>query len=201
MRQLGLRATRLVYPLEALARDEIAEVRVTIAESDAELEAGQPYHIAVYFVVDETTWNTDPDGRGAIHAAFGRFVGDDAIAVAIVRHIGGFDLGFVAQHGKAGTLILGVLLVGVSAHLQPEAPARLGGEVGLRSLGRCVEDGKDALVASEASLPSRPQPVCTSSKISSSPQPALTPALTCRSPRASPTCAPQYSHCVSASHR
>ena len=37
--------------------------------------------------------------------------------------------------------------------------ARLGGEVGLRPLGRCVEDGKDALVASEATLPSRPQPV------------------------------------------
>jgi phospholipid transport system substrate-binding protein len=37
--------------------------------------------------------------------------------------------------------------------------ARLGGEVGLRLLGRCVEDGKDALVATEASLPNRPQPV------------------------------------------
>ena len=37
--------------------------------------------------------------------------------------------------------------------------ARLGGEVGFRPLGRCVEDGRDALVATEASLPSRPQPV------------------------------------------
>ena len=37
--------------------------------------------------------------------------------------------------------------------------ARLGGEVGLQPLGRCVEDGNDALVGTEASLPSRPQPV------------------------------------------
>ena len=37
--------------------------------------------------------------------------------------------------------------------------ARLGSEVGLQPLGRCVEDGNDALVGTEASLPSRPQPV------------------------------------------
>lgn len=69
--------------LEPLA-DEIAEVRVAVAESDAELEPGQPYHVAVYFVVDETTWNTDPDGRAAIHAAFGRFVGELAACQDIV---------------------------------------------------------------------------------------------------------------------
>lgn len=61
--------------LEPLA-DEIAEVRLAIAESDVELEPGQTYHVAVYFVVDEITWNTDADGRAAIHAAFGRFVGE-----------------------------------------------------------------------------------------------------------------------------
>ena len=37
--------------------------------------------------------------------------------------------------------------------------ASLGGGVGFRPLGRCVEDGDDALVATEATLSSRPQPV------------------------------------------
>lgn len=52
------------------------EVRVAIAESDTELEAGQPYHVTVFFVVDEATWNNDAEARAAIHAAFGRFVGE-----------------------------------------------------------------------------------------------------------------------------
>jgi hypothetical protein len=56
--------------------EQVAEVRVAIAESDVELETDQSYHVAVYFVVDETTWNTDPNGRAAIYAAFGRFVGE-----------------------------------------------------------------------------------------------------------------------------
>ena len=56
--------------------DDIAEVRVAIAEKDVELEAGHAYHVAVYFVVDETVWNTDIDGRASIHAAFDRFVGE-----------------------------------------------------------------------------------------------------------------------------
>jgi hypothetical protein len=56
--------------------DEIAEVRVAIAEIDAELEPGQPYHIAVYFVVDETVWNSDTAGRAAIYSAFDRFVSE-----------------------------------------------------------------------------------------------------------------------------
>lgn len=64
--------------------DEIAQVRVAIAENDAELEVGQPYHVAVYFVVDETTWNTEVAGRAAIHAAFGRFVGELAACEGVV---------------------------------------------------------------------------------------------------------------------
>jgi len=61
------------------------EVRVAIAESDAELEPGQPYHITVFFIVDEATWDNDAEARAAIHAAFGRFAGElaacDGIAV------------------------------------------------------------------------------------------------------------------------
>lgn len=61
--------------LEPLA-DEIAEVRIAIAERDAELAHDQSYHIAVLFVVDESVWNTDPDARAAAQAAFARFVSE-----------------------------------------------------------------------------------------------------------------------------
>ncbi len=63
--------------------DEIAEVRVAIEENDVELEPGQPYHVAVCFVVDETIWNTDADGRAAIYEAFSRFVGELAACEGI----------------------------------------------------------------------------------------------------------------------
>jgi len=56
--------------------DEIAEVRVGIAEKEQELEPGQPYHVAVSFVVDEEVWNSDVEGRKAINAAFAKFVAE-----------------------------------------------------------------------------------------------------------------------------
>jgi len=55
-------------------KDDIAEVRVAIAEKDQELAAGQDYTLAVYFVVDEAVWEGEIDGREAIHAAFAQFV-------------------------------------------------------------------------------------------------------------------------------
>lgn len=64
-----------------LFSDDIAEVRVAIKEKDRELEDTESYHVAVFFVVDEDTWNGDIDGRLAINAAFARFVGElDACA-------------------------------------------------------------------------------------------------------------------------
>lgn len=54
--------------------DEIAQVRVAIAEENTELEDGSPYRVAVYFVVDEDVWNHDVDGRNAIHLAFAKFI-------------------------------------------------------------------------------------------------------------------------------
>ena len=54
-------------------KDDIAEVRVGIVEKDTELDAGQDYHVAVFFVVDEAVWDEDVEGRGAIHAAFAKF--------------------------------------------------------------------------------------------------------------------------------
>lgn len=61
--------------LEGLS-DEIAEVRVGIEEKDLELGPEQPYHIAVFFVVDEDIWNSDVDRRRAIGDAFANFVAE-----------------------------------------------------------------------------------------------------------------------------
>jgi len=61
--------------LDALS-DEIAEVRVGIEEKAEELEPGYPYHVAVFFVVDEDVWSGDVDGRKAINDAFANFVAE-----------------------------------------------------------------------------------------------------------------------------
>jgi hypothetical protein len=59
--------------LEPLA-DDIAEVRVSIVERDQELDEGTPYHVAVYFVVDEKVWNEEPEQREAAQLVFADFV-------------------------------------------------------------------------------------------------------------------------------
>jgi hypothetical protein len=56
-------------------KDDIAEVRVSIAEDD-ELDDGVSYHLAVFFVVDEDVWNEDVAGRQAIHSAFAKFTAE-----------------------------------------------------------------------------------------------------------------------------
>ncbi|MEI8572888.1 hypothetical protein J0667_13125 [Methylomonas sp. WH-1] len=61
--------------LDLFANDK-SEVRVAIAEKDQELENGESYHLAVYFVVDEDTWNGDSDDRKAINIAFAKFVSE-----------------------------------------------------------------------------------------------------------------------------
>ena len=65
--------------------DEIAQVRVAISEKYDELDAGQPYRVAVYLVVDELVWDTDVSGRVAIYDAFASFV--DAL-----RRCGGVEV-------------------------------------------------------------------------------------------------------------
>jgi hypothetical protein len=55
-------------------KEDIAEVRVGIAERDEELAEGVAYHLVIYFIVDEAVWNGDPAGRGLIQAAFANFV-------------------------------------------------------------------------------------------------------------------------------
>lgn len=56
--------------------DDIAEVRVSIKEKDQELQEGESYHVAVFFVVDEGTWEGDIEGREAINKAFALFVAE-----------------------------------------------------------------------------------------------------------------------------
>lgn len=56
--------------------DDIAEVRVGIDEKDDELDEGEDYHLAVFFVVDEDVWSEDVEGREAIHAAFAKFTAE-----------------------------------------------------------------------------------------------------------------------------
>lgn len=69
--------------LDQLA-DDIAEVRVAIVERDQELPADESYNVAVYFVVDEQTWESDPEGRKLIHEAFGKFVFELAACAGIL---------------------------------------------------------------------------------------------------------------------
>lgn len=54
--------------------DDIAQVRVSIKEKDQDLGEGGPYHIAVFFVVDETVWGGKSGIRLAINTAFNEFV-------------------------------------------------------------------------------------------------------------------------------
>lgn len=63
----------LEHALQPL-KEDIAEVRVAIAEKDEELADGAPYHLVVYFIVDEAVWNGDPAGRESVQKAFADFV-------------------------------------------------------------------------------------------------------------------------------
>lgn len=65
---------QIVSALESVARDDLAEVRIALAPSDMELDHDQCYRVLAYFVVDETVWNSAPESRERIYAAFGSFV-------------------------------------------------------------------------------------------------------------------------------
>lgn len=73
--RLRIARSALENALDPLS-DEIAEVRVAIAEKTEELEAAHPYHVAVFFIVDEDIWNDDIEGRQVVHAAFSAFVAE-----------------------------------------------------------------------------------------------------------------------------
>jgi hypothetical protein len=61
---------------DALAplKDDIAEVRVSIADKDSKLTDQSDYHIAVFFIVDESVWNSDAPGRQTISNCHTKFV-------------------------------------------------------------------------------------------------------------------------------
>jgi hypothetical protein len=54
-------------------KDDIAKVRISIAEKNDELEDGNNYHVAIFFIVDECTWEEDIDGRGLAFNAYAKF--------------------------------------------------------------------------------------------------------------------------------
>jgi hypothetical protein len=86
---LALRASRPAWPdnfvhrvrparnalEEALnpLRDDIAEVRVALAPNDRELADGEPYKVAVFFVVGADVFQTSPDLRGEVQRCFQAF--------------------------------------------------------------------------------------------------------------------------------
>lgn len=82
--RIGKAKAALELALDPL-KDDIAEVRVAIAEKDQELATGKDYTLAVYFVVDEAVWEGDAEGREAIHAAFAQFVStlDGCVGIAV----------------------------------------------------------------------------------------------------------------------
>jgi hypothetical protein len=88
VQRLGSARQRLLGALAPVS-DDVAEVRVAIAERGAELDAGHAYHVAVFFVVDEDAWNADQAARSAIYDAFARFVsalaGCDGVEVDMER--------------------------------------------------------------------------------------------------------------------
>lgn len=49
---------------------------MAIAEKDQDLGPEESYHVVVYFVVDEDTWDGDVDGRKTVNAAFAKFVAE-----------------------------------------------------------------------------------------------------------------------------
>ena len=58
----------------ALLKDDIAEVRISIAEKNDELREGESYHVAIFFVVDEEVWDADPGCREQVNAAYAKFI-------------------------------------------------------------------------------------------------------------------------------
>lgn len=73
----------LAAALKILTVDDV-EVRVAIAENDLELEPGSPYHVAVFFVVDQTVWDSEPEVREQARRAFAEFVSALASCEGIV---------------------------------------------------------------------------------------------------------------------
>lgn len=67
--------TAIKAALEPL-RDDIAEVRISIAEKENELMDGEDYHVAIFFIVDEGVWEGDVEGRSVINEAFAKFAAE-----------------------------------------------------------------------------------------------------------------------------
>ena len=49
------------------------EVRVAIAEREQELPIAEPYHLALFFIVDQQVWDNEPDVREQAQKSFAEF--------------------------------------------------------------------------------------------------------------------------------
>jgi hypothetical protein len=86
-------------------KDDLAEVRIAIVPTDAELADGTPYKVGVYFVVDEPIWLNDAQTRSEVHDAFARFVSiiDKCNGIDVDMEVSGVASGgeFTWQMAKA----------------------------------------------------------------------------------------------------
>jgi hypothetical protein len=65
---------QLLKALETVEHDDIAEVRVALSPNDTELNDAGSYMVAVFFIVDEQIWQTEPSRRHAVYTAFSHFI-------------------------------------------------------------------------------------------------------------------------------
>lgn len=70
-------------------KDDVAELRISIVVKNSELQENEPYHIAIYFVVDESIWNEDVEARAVIHSAFAAFASkiNSCTGVAVIEEL------------------------------------------------------------------------------------------------------------------
>jgi len=63
---------KLADALKILTVDDV-EVRVAIGEREQELSIEEPYHLALFFIIDQQVWDTEPDVREQAQKSFAEF--------------------------------------------------------------------------------------------------------------------------------
>ena len=74
---------KLADALKIMTADDV-EVRIAIAENAQELSAEEPYHVAVFFVVDQKVWDNEPEIREQALKSFAEFSSVLAACMGIV---------------------------------------------------------------------------------------------------------------------
>jgi hypothetical protein len=74
VRRIGRKSKDVLETALEPLKDDIAQVRVAIIPNDQELPLAQDYKVAVYFIVSEEIWESDPESRKIIYKAFNEYV-------------------------------------------------------------------------------------------------------------------------------